>query len=162
VELAARMLLLAGAAATPAEAMQRIRQAISSGEALERLRRVIDYQGGDPRVLDDYGRLPAAPGRQMVAAPRPGFVTTVDAQTIGRAAVALGAGRDRVDDRIDPAVGIVVHAKPGDRVDAGDPVLELHYRTIDRRDMALALVARGVTIDDRPPDRRPLIVARLQ
>ena len=87
----------------------------ASGEALDRFRRIIEIQGGDPRVVDDYSRLPTAPERAMVLAPRSGYVGRLDAELIGRASVALGAGRDRVDDDVDPAVGIVVKARPGDR-----------------------------------------------
>jgi len=93
-----------------------------------------------------------------VTADRGGYVVRLDAELVGRASVALGAGRDRIEDSIDPAVGIVVRATVGDRVGAGDPVLELHYRDPGRLNAALALLARAVTIgDDRPVVRRRLV-----
>jgi pyrimidine-nucleoside phosphorylase len=158
---AARMLVLAGVAAAEAEALQRVRQSIASGQALDCFRRIIETQGGDPRVVDDYGRLPAAPERSTIAASRGGYVTQIDAELVGRASVVLGAGPDRVEDDVDPAVGIILKTHPGAAIRAGDPVLELHYRTIDRRDAARALAERAIVIDDAPPPERPQIVARI-
>ena len=159
--LAARMLMLAGVAATEADALHRVRQSIASGQALDRFRRIIETQGGDPRVVDDYHCLPVAPERSTIAASRGGYVTQVDAELVGRASVVLGAGRDTVEDDVDPAVGIILKTYPGAAIRAGDPVLELHYRTIDRRDAARALAERAIVIDDAPPPERPQIVARI-
>jgi pyrimidine-nucleoside phosphorylase len=111
--------------------------------------------------VDDYARFPAAPARHVVEAERDGFVTRVDAELIGRASVALGAGRDRVDDPVDPAVGLLVDAKPGDAVHAGDPLLEIHYRDRARLDRALALAARAITVGDTRPAPTPLIVGEV-
>jgi pyrimidine-nucleoside phosphorylase len=161
IELTARMLVVGGVTADPADAITRARGAIASGAGVDRFRRIVETQGGDPRAVDDYGRLPAAPERHLVAASRSGYVASVDAELVGRASVVLGAGRDRVDDAVDPAVGIIVRAKPGERVGAGDPVLELHYRTIARRDSALPLAAGAVIVDDEPPMVRRSIVAHI-
>jgi pyrimidine-nucleoside phosphorylase len=155
------MLVLAAISSDDADALERVRKVVDSGEALDRFRRIIEVQGGDSRVVDDYSRLPAAPERSMVVASRSGYVSGIDAELIGRAAVVLGAGRDRVDDDVDPAVGIVLRARHGDRVGAGDPVLELQYRTIDRRDAARALAERAIVIDDVPPAERPPILAHI-
>jgi pyrimidine-nucleoside phosphorylase len=158
IELTARMLVLGGAARDRADAERKAKSAIDSGAGLDRLRRIIEQQGGDPRVVDDYTRLPSAPGRHMVCAARDGFLTKLDAELVGRASVALGAGRDRVEDPVDPAVGIVVTAKPGEEVKKGAPVLELHYRDPAKLDAALALTARAIEIGEaRPPDR-PIFV----
>jgi len=159
--LAARMLVLSGVASTDSDAFEGVRHAITSGQALDRFRKIIETQGGDPKVVDDYGRLPAAPGRSTMTASRSGYLARIDAELVGRASVVLGAGRDRVEDDVDPAVGIVLKALPGDAIRAGDPVLELHYRTIDRRDAALALAERALVIDDAPPPKRPLIVSHI-
>jgi thymidine phosphorylase len=138
-----------------------VRTALDSGSALERFCRIIEGQGGDPRVADDYSRLPAVPGRAVVSADRSGYLAAVDAELVGRASVVLGAGRDTVDDEVDPAVGIVVKAQRGAAVRAGDPVLELHYRTIARRDAAWPLAARAIVIDESPPPCRPPIIAHI-
>ena len=162
VELAARMLVLGGVAENREAAVQKVRGAIASGAGLDRFRRIIEAQGGDPKVIDDYTRLPQAPYHHIVAAPRAGYVGAIDAELVGRASVALGAGRDRVEDPVDPAVGILLAAKPGDAVRAGDPVLEVHYRDRGRLEAALRLTGRAITIDDHAPPRVPLIVGEVR
>ncbi len=162
VELTARMLVLGRVAADRAAAVQQVQRAIASGAGLERFRQIIEVQGGDPRVVDDYQRMPHVPGRHLVTAARDGFVTGVDASLVGRASVALGAGRDRVEDPVDPAVGIMVVAKPGDAVRAGAPVLELHFRDQSRRDAAIRLTSQAVVIGDERPAPRPLIVGEVR
>jgi pyrimidine-nucleoside phosphorylase len=162
VELAARMLVLGKVADDVAAGEQKVRNAIGSGAGLERFRQIIETQGGDPRVVDDYARMPHVAGRHPVAAARGGYVTAVDAELVGRASVALGAGRDRVEDPVDPAVGIVVVAKPGDAVRAGDPVLELHFRDRGKLDTAIRLTSQAITIGDQPPPPRRLIVGEVR
>ena len=162
VELAARMLVLGKVADDIAAAETQVRNAISSGAGLERFRRIIEAQGGDPRVVDDYDRLPHVGGRHQVFAARAGYVTALDAELVGRASVALGAGRDRVEDPVDPAVGILVAAKPGEKVNAGDPVLELHYRDRARLETAIALATRATVIGDQPPPARRLVVGEVR
>jgi pyrimidine-nucleoside phosphorylase len=164
IELAARMLVLGRVAADRSDAERRVRGAIASGAGLDRFRQIIETQGGDPKVVDDYDRLPHVPPehRHHVKAPRRGYVDTLDAERIGRASVALGAGRDRVEDPVDFAVGIVVLVKPRDEVQAGQPVLELHYRDRARLDAALSLAVSAVTIADMPPAPAGLIVGEVR
>jgi pyrimidine-nucleoside phosphorylase len=162
VDLTARMLVLGKVADDIADAEQQVRRAIESGAGLERFRQIIENQGGDPKVVDDYSRLPQAPHREAANAPRSGYLARLDAELIGRASVALGAGRDRVDDPVDPAVGITLHAKPGDPLRAGDRVLELHYRDRARLESALQLVTAAITIDDAPPSPRRAIVGEVR
>ncbi len=162
IELSARMLLLGGVAMDRPDAERRVRHAIASGSALDRFRSIVESQGGDPRVVDDYARLPTASGQHHVPADRSGYVTGLDAELIGRASVALGAGRDRVEDGVDPAVGITVVARIGHRVSGGDPVLTLHYRTEARLDAALPLARSAIHIGDQPPQARPLILASIE
>jgi thymidine phosphorylase len=162
LELTARMLIVGGVASDRADADRRLRDAIASGAGLDRFRQIIEVQGGDPAVVDDYSRLPHVTNRHLVAADRSGFVASLDAELVGRASVALGAGRDRVDDPVDPAVGILVCAKPGDPVRAGDPVLEIQYRDSSRLATAVALAERAVAIGDAPPAARALIVGEVR
>jgi thymidine phosphorylase len=100
--------------------------------------------------------------RHVITAARGGYVTRVDAELVGRASVALGAGRDRVEDPVDFAVGITINAKPGDEVGAGDAVMELHYRDRARLEAATALAARAVTIGDGRPPAARLIVGEVR
>ncbi len=162
IELTVRMLVLGKVAGTREEADRKVRAALASGAGLERFKQIIEHQGGDPRVADDYSRLPSVPGRHMIAASRSGFVTAVDAELVGRASVVLGAGRDRVEDPVDLAVGIIVHAKPGDRVLNGDPLLELHVRDQSKLSAALVLAERAVAVGDAAPAARPLIVGEVR
>ena len=161
VELTARMLVLGRVAADRSDAERRVRGAIRSGAGLERFRQIIEGQGGDPRVVDDCTRLPMAPNRHRLAAERDGYLTRLDAELVGRASVSLGAGRDRVEDPVDPAVGVVLSAKPGDAVRAGDPLLEVHYRDRARLDTALTLIARAIHIGDSQPASTPLILGEV-
>ena len=162
IELTVRMLLLGKVASDRADAEQQVRRAIASGEALDRFRRIIEEQGGDPHVVDEYDRLPGVATRALVSAERAGFVSRLDAELIGRASVALGAGRDRVEDDVDPAVGIIIKAKPGVQVNAGDAVLELHYREQSRLAAALPLARGAVTIGDTAPVARGIVVGEVR
>jgi len=162
VELAARMVVLGRVADDLPAARDQVRRAIASGAGLDRFRQIIEVQGGDPKIVDDYGRLPHVPDRWTVAASRSGFVTALNAELVGRASVVLGAGRDRVEDPVDPAVGIMVVAKPGDEVRAGDPVLEIHFRDSARLEAAKRLTDQAITIGDAPPVPGRLIVGEVR
>ena len=157
VRLAARMLVLAGLTSDDAEAEARVRTALSSGAGLEVFRGIIEEQGGDPRVIDDYARLPRAATRAVIAAPADGFIAGLDAESIGRAGVSLGAGRERVDSVIDHGVGIQVNAAPGERVKRGDPVLTVMYNDAARWETARALLESSIRVAEAPPAPQPLI-----
>ena len=162
IELAARMLVLGKVADDLADADRRARETIRTGAALERFRQIIEAQSGDPHVVDDYSRLPHVPNRHVVEAERSGYVARLDAELIGRASVALGAGRDRVEDAVDPAVGISIRATVRDAVRTGDPLLELHYRDRARLQTALGLATQAIAIRDDQPPRAPLIVGEVR
>jgi len=106
-------------------------RALRSGEGLDRFRQLIEAQGGDPRVIDDTSLLPRAPIIVDVHAPQTGWLETVDAEAVGRVSGALGAGREALGDRIDPAVGLTLQTKIGDRVEAGE-VIGTILATTDR------------------------------
>jgi pyrimidine-nucleoside phosphorylase len=161
VLLAARLLVVAGITSDEADAESRVRGAIASGAGLEKLRRIIENQGGDPRVVDDYGLLPSASDRATIESPRSGYVARLEAELVGRAAVALGAGRNRIDDAVDHGVGITVLAPPGTAVQAGDPILEIQHRNGRGLADADALLRRAVHVADQPPVLRPLVVDRI-
>jgi pyrimidine-nucleoside phosphorylase/thymidine phosphorylase len=126
VELTAEMLVLGGAASDRAEARARVAGAIADGRGLAKLEEIVRAQGGDPRALHDPERLPRAPRTYEVGAEAAGIIQAVDAEALGLAAVALGAGRARVEDRVDPAVGLLVHRRIGDRVEPGEPLCTVH------------------------------------
>ncbi len=141
-----------------AEARRRAAEALSSGEAIETFGRMVEAQGGDPRVVDEPREvLPQAPVMVPLEAERSGFLSSVDAEAIGRAAVALGAGRRRKGDPIDPAVGIVFQAKVGDRLEAGKPIGEVHARDEKIAAAATTAVNTALTVSDSRPQGPPLV-----
>src|SRR5439155_12482577 len=151
VALAARMVLMGGQAATAAEAETKVREALTSGRGLEKFREIVIQQGGDPNAVDFDGNFASAPRRALVQAERTGYVTALDAELIGRAMMQLGAGRERVEDSIDHAVGATILKPLGERIKRGEAVLELHYRDSSRLGAALALVKQACVIGDFPP-----------
>jgi pyrimidine-nucleoside phosphorylase/thymidine phosphorylase len=126
VALGAEMVLLARLAPDLAAARRAIEAAIADGRGLATFRAVVEAQGGDPRSIDDPTRLPRAAQVLPVVAAEAGLVEVLDAEAVGLAAMALGAGRARVEDRVDPAVGVVVLKKLGDRVERGEPLCLVH------------------------------------
>jgi len=160
VLLAARMLIAARVEHDEAGAERRVRGAIASGAGLEKFRAIVEHQGGDPRVVDDYGRLPSAPDREDITAAGSGHVRALHAELVGRAAVALGAGRAKLDDVVDPGVGIEVIAPVGTPVRTGEPVLRVHHRGGRGLDDAVALLRQAIEIGAAPA-RQPLVVERI-
>jgi pyrimidine-nucleoside phosphorylase len=141
-----------------AEARRRAEDALSSGTALESFRRMVEAQGGDPAVTDDpVAVLPAAPVTVPLDSERTGFISAVDAEAVGRTAVALGAGRRRKGDQIDPSVGIVLRAKVGDRLEQGAPIGEIHARDEKFAQAAATAVNAALTVSDARPERPPLV-----
>jgi pyrimidine-nucleoside phosphorylase len=158
VRMASRMVQVGEKAGSDQDAESTVRAALGSGAAREKLKQLITWQGGDPAVVDDTGHLPAARLSHQVTATRAGYVTSLDALLIGRAAVALGAGRDKKGDRVDLSAGILLRKKPGEQVAAGEPVLEVRYNDQARLDAAVALAAQAVVIGDQAPPEPPLVM----
>lgn len=135
---------------------------LDDGRALEVFRRIVEAQGGDPRVVDDPGLLAGAGcDEQVVEAGRDGIVQRADAFDLGVASVRLGANRLRAGDPIDPGVGLKVHVDPGDVVVKGQPLVTLVHRAGHGLDAARALVEHAVKVGDAPVTPRPLVHARL-
>ena len=134
----------------------------TSGAALRKFRDMVAYQGGDVAVIDDTSKLPSTRMHTDVAAATGGFLTAIDADLIGRASMLLGAGRDTVDQAIDHAAGIVLRAKPGEAVGAGDPVATLHYNDGGRLQDAVALVQAAIHIAPAAGALPALVLARLE
>jgi pyrimidine-nucleoside phosphorylase/thymidine phosphorylase len=163
VELGAEMLLLAGVAATPADARARIAQAIDDGRGFRKLQEIVEAQGGDPRALAEPDRLPRAARTAEVVAPAAGVVEAIDAEAVGLAAMALGAGRSRLEDRVDPAAGIEVRKKVGDPVAAGEPIATLHLGAapLESPEAVAARLRAAWRIGAGPASRQPLVHERI-
>ena len=141
-----------GAARTEAEA------ALSSGRALQTFARMVEAQGGDPRVAEDpWAVLPRAPVIRPLESDRDGVLAAVEAEEIGRASVDLGAGRRRKGDPVDPATGIVFRARIGDRLERGAPIGEVHARTEEAAGAAARRVLDALTVGDGPVEPPPLV-----
>ena len=157
LELAGWMLHLGGISKTVAEGKQQSKQLISSGRALERFRQMVELQGGDPRVIDDYKRLPQARHTLEVKSVQAGCIASMQCEQIGTACVILGGGREKKEDSVDPAVGIVLHKKVGDRVSAGEPLATIYYNVEDRAVRAKQRIESSIEFSDVAPVKRPLV-----
>jgi thymidine phosphorylase len=157
IELGAWMLHLSASPSGLPAARARIREALASGAGLEKFREVIALQGGDPRVCDDTSRLPRARSTIELRAERPGYVRRIACRAVGRVVMLLGGGRETVDGGIDPAVGLVLHKKVGDRVDAGESLATVHLNDRGREAEVFAVLREAFAIGDVPPTPRPLI-----
>jgi pyrimidine-nucleoside phosphorylase len=159
VRLASRMVQLGQRASNPQEAEACVRNALRSGAALERFQAMVEKQGGDVRVIREPQRLPRATRRHQIEASSPGYVSRIDAEAVGRAAMLLGAGRARADMRIDLAAGVTLLKKPGDAVKSGDHVLELHYNDDAALAEAVDVARAALAISTEPVPPAPLVMA---
>ena len=146
--LGVEMLLLVGVAATPDEARRRLEASVSSGRALATFARVIEAQGGNPKVVEDPGVLPQARAVEVYRADRSGVVSGVEPRRLGRAIVELGGGRTKVEDAVDPTVGFVITVKPGDTVRAGEPIASVFARDETGIDVGMAALREAVVIGE--------------
>ncbi|MFH1086655.1 MAG: thymidine phosphorylase [Chloroflexota bacterium] len=160
--IGAEMLMLGGVADCPGHAKDALRQAIATGAALDTFRRWVAAQGGDPVVADDPARLPLAPVRLAVPAPRGGYVAALDARTVGLVAAELGAGRARKEDAVDPAVGVVLGPKVSDPVAAGETLCTVHARDVGSARAAAARLLTAYIIADLVVPPPPLIYETLR
>ena len=158
VLLGSHLLVAGGLAPDLDGARAHVERVLDSGAALARFRALVAHQGGDEAILDDYARLPHAARVVTEPAPRSGWVAAVDAEAIGRASMLLGAGRERVDAAIDHGAGIRLAVRPGDRVEAGAPLAELHVGAGRPVEAARGLVASAFRLSGAPPPARPLVL----
>ena len=158
LELAARMIHLAKLTATLDEARELAEKKLLDGSGYRKLKDVIAAQGGNPQVLDRFELLPNATGAREISSPRAGFISAIDAEYIGQASSMIGAGRDTKDDPIDPAVGVILEVKVGQKVDAGGVLCRLYYTREDNVEEAAQLVEDAFRISSNAPESRELIL----
>jgi len=154
LELGSHLLRMSGLASNEDEARARLTELRDSGAGARKLAELIEAQHGDPRVVEDTSLLPVAP---VVATMQPAldeaaWIAEADARAIGDAVLALGAGRRKKGDPVDPAVGIVMLARIGDRVEPGQPVAEVHARTQEDADRGAAALAQAIRFSQEPVD----------
>jgi pyrimidine-nucleoside phosphorylase len=161
--LGGEMLQLAALASTTEGGQQLMRDAIASGKALLKLEEIIAAQGGDKRIVSDASRLPQAPERATFVAPRDGIVQAVAPRAVGYGVIALGGGRRNMEEKVDPSVGYVITAKPGDRVTKGQSLATIHARNRADLQVGSQALEEAIAIGDRAGDvrRLPLISHRV-
>jgi len=160
--LGAEMLRMGGVAKNAAAGRRQMRAAIADGSAARCMERIVKAQGGDPRVVREPDRLPAAPRRVKVKAPRAGWVSAIDALEVGLTCVSLGAGRTRADQDVDPVVGTVLGAKVGDRVEAGATLATLHLRDGRGAKRAADRLGAAFRISSRRAVEGPLLLETIR
>jgi pyrimidine-nucleoside phosphorylase len=157
IDLSAWMLFLAGSVSDLATGKQLAEEMIASGRARDKFQQVIKQQGGDERVIDNPACLPQTKKSEILCSARGGFVSRIACEQVGRACVILGGGREKHEDAIDPAVGIVLGKKVGDPARAGETLCTVHYNADSRLREALGLLEKSFVVADEPPQQRPLV-----
>jgi pyrimidine-nucleoside phosphorylase len=159
--LGAEMLLLGGIASSHANAWTRMQEAIDSGKALEKFAEIIEAQEGDPRVIEDESLLPHARFLANFEAPRDGFVVEVSPRAIGYGTIEIRGGRRTMEDTIDPGVGFMIDARPGDAVSEGDVLATIYARTEAGITAGQRVLAEAITVGDEPGRCLPLVSRRI-
>src|ERR1017187_1154149 len=158
IELAARMIFVAKIAPSLEEARRLAEKNLVDGSAYKKFKQAVEAQGGNAHALDKFELLPNATGMREVVSPRGGYVSVINARDIGLASNLIGAGRDRKEDAVDPAVGVILEVKVGEKVDAGSVLCRLYYTKEDRVDEAAEMVEDAFHISSQKPDERELIL----
>ena len=158
LELAARMIHLGKVTATLDEARTIAEDKLMDGSAYRKFKQVVEAQGGNPQALDRFELLPNATGMREILSPRAGFVSAIKAEDIGRASSMMGAGRSRKEDVIDPAVGVILEVKAGEKVESGSVLCRLYYTSEENLDEAADLVEDAFRISGVRPEERELIL----
>jgi pyrimidine-nucleoside phosphorylase/thymidine phosphorylase len=158
IELAARMIFLAKITPTLEDARHMAENKLVDGSGYRKFKQVIQAQGGNAQALDKFELLPNATGMREITSPRAGYVSAIDAEDIGQASTLMGAGRERKDDRIDPAVGVILEVKMGEKVDAGSVLCRLYYTSDEHVEEASEMVEDAFRVSQQKAEERELIL----
>ena len=161
IALAVRMLVLGEVFESRKQADEKVRSVIEDGSALEKFSKMIELQGGDPKVTEDVSLLPAAESLIEIKAERAGYLTAMDTESLGMSALLLGAGRTKKSDPIDPAVGYWIRKRLGDYVEKGDVLAEFHVNDKKNLDEAVAKFKDALTVGEKSPGNRKLIYSEI-
>jgi pyrimidine-nucleoside phosphorylase len=161
LELAAWMFLLGERVKTLDEGKKLSSDLITSGQAREKFREIVGLQGGDVSVIDDPHRLAHARQTLEVKSPAAGYIGAIQCEQLGVAGVVLGGGREKKEDKIDPAVGIEFHKRIGDAVERGEPLCTLHYNSDARLAEARQLAVTAYRIEPEKPESLPPLIYRV-
>jgi pyrimidine-nucleoside phosphorylase len=158
LELAARMIFLAKLSKTLEEAREIAQARLLDGSGYRKFKDVIAAQGGNPQVLDRFELLPNATGAREITTARGGYISAIDAELIGQASSMIGAGRDTKEDSIDPAVGVILEVKVGQKIEAGSILCRLYHTSDEHVDEAADLVEDAFKISQNAVEERDLIL----
>ncbi len=158
LELAARMIFVGKVTKTLDEAREMAQAKLLDGSGYRKFKEVIAAQGGNPKVLDQFELLPNATGAQEITTARGGYVSAIDAELIGQASAMMGAGRDTKEDAIDPAVGVILEVKVGQKIEPGSILCRLYHTGDEHVAEAAELVEDAFRISQHPVDERDLIL----
>jgi pyrimidine-nucleoside phosphorylase len=158
LELAARMIFLAKITPTLDEARELAQQKLLDGSGYRKFKDVIAAQGGNPQVLDRFELLPNATGVREISSPRAGYISAIDAEGIGRASSMIGAGRNTKEDVIDPAVGVILEVKVGQKIEGGAVLCRLYYTGEENVEEASQQIEDAFRISASAPEERELIL----
>lgn len=158
LELAARMIFLGRVTMTLDDARELAQRKLLDGSGYRKFKEVIKAQGGDAHVLDRFDLLPNATGVREILSPRNGYVSAIDAEYVGLASAMIGAGRETKEDTVDPAVGVILEVKVGQKVDAGAVLCRLYYTKEERLEEAAETVEDAFRVSAAPPEDRDLIL----
>jgi pyrimidine-nucleoside phosphorylase len=158
LELAARMIFLAKITATLDEARELAQQKLLDGSGYKKFKDVIEAQGGNPQVLDRFELLPNATGVREISSPRAGYISAIDAEGIGKASAMIGAGRNTKEDTIDPAVGVILEVKVGQKVEGGAVLCRLYYTGEEQVEETSQQIEDAFRISASAPEERELIL----
>ncbi len=157
LDLSAWMLTLGGKCAKVSEGREIAAELIANGRARDKFREIIRLQGGDTQVVDDPSRLPKAKRTAHAVSMKSGYITAIRGEQVGIASMLLGGGREKKEDSVDPAVGIVLEKKVGDEVQSGSSLCTIHFNSEARKGEALAMLATSFEIGPTKPATRPLV-----
>jgi pyrimidine-nucleoside phosphorylase len=158
LELAARMIFLGKVTKTLDEARELAQSKLLDGSGYRKFRDVIAAQGGNPQVLERFDLLPNATGAREISTSRGGYISGIDAELIGQASAMIGAGRNTLEDSIDPAVGVILEVKVGQKIDAGSILCRLYHTSEESLDEAAELVEDAFRISQQSVEDRDLIL----
>lgn len=161
VYLGTQMLLLAGIVKKEKDARLRMLHVLHSGKGLEKLTQLIEAQGGDVRQIKDLELLPKAAIVEIITSPKDGYVTSVLAEKVGSAAMMLGAGRSKKEDRIDPSAGIVLHKKAGDKVRKSEGLAILHTNNMTQLKDATDMLLSAYKFSPKKPKPQNLVIGKV-
>ena len=144
LDLSAWMLTLGGKCKKVSQGREIAAEMIASGRARDKFREIIRLQGGDAGVVDDPGRLPKAKQMAKAFTMKAGYITAIRCEQVGIASMLLGGGREKKEDSVDPAVGVVLEKKVGDEVKAGSALCTIHFNSEERKGEALAMLGEAL------------------